>query len=96
MANLNVNLTEVRRQAKLLKEASSQLVSGTVKPMEECNGSMGNIWSGESSKAFTKYTNELSSALKSNADDLNQISIFLTNACNSIEKADREAKAKIR
>jgi len=96
MANLNVNLTEVRKQAKLLKEASSQLVSGTVKPIEECNGSIGNIWSGESSKAFKKYTDELTSALKSNADDLNQLSTFLNNACNSIEKADRAAKAKIR
>ena len=96
MANLNVNLTEVRKQARLLKDASSQLVSNTVKPIEECNGNMGNVWSGESSKAFMKYTEELTAALKSNADDINKISVFLTNACASIEKADREAKTRIK
>lgn len=96
MANVNLNLTQVRKQARLLKDASSQLMSGTVKPMQECNNGIGKIWSGESSKAFTKYTEELSAILKSNADDLNQISTFLTNACASIEKADREAKAKLR
>ena len=39
---------------------------------------------------------ELKTALKSNAEDLNRISTFLTNAANAMEKADREAKAKIR
>jgi uncharacterized protein YukE len=96
MANINVNLTEVRKQARLLKEASSQLISGTVKPIEDADKNMEAIWSGNSSKAFTKYMSELNAALKSNADDINKLSVFLTNACNSIEKADREAKAKIR
>ena len=95
MANININLTEVRKQAKLLKEASGQLVNGTVKPIEEADQQMGSIWSGESSKAFNKYMEELKNALKSNADDINKLSTFLTNACSSIEKADREAKSKI-
>ena len=96
MANININLNEVRKQARLLKEASSQMISGTVKPMEEANEKLSSAWSGESAKAFTKYMEELKAALKSNADDISKISVFLTNACNSIEKADREAKAKLR
>ncbi|MBR4724233.1 MAG: WXG100 family type VII secretion target [Lachnospiraceae bacterium] len=96
MANININLTEVRKQAKLLKEASSQLMSGTVKPMEEANEKMSSAWTGNSASAFTKYMEELKAALKSNADDISKISTFLTNACTSIEKADREAKAKIK
>ena len=96
MANINMNLTQVRKEARLLKEASSQLMSGTVKQMEEANEKLTGIWSGNSAKAFSKYMEELKADLKSNADDISKISTFLTNACNSIEKADREAKAKIR
>ena len=96
MANINMNLTEVRKQSKLLKEASSQLVNGTVKPIEDANKNMGAAWSGNASKAFTKYMEELNAALKSNAEDISKLSVFLANACNSIEKADREAKAKIK
>ena len=96
MANININLTEVRKQAKLLKEASSQLVNGTVKPIEDADKNLDSIWSGNSSKAFKKYMEELNAALKSNAEDINKLSVFLTNACNSIEKADREAKAKLK
>ena len=95
MANINVNISEVRKQARELKDASSKLLSGTVKTIEDCNGNMASVWSGESSRSFMKYTDELISALKSNADDLSKISVFLNNACASLEKADREAKAKI-
>ena len=96
MANININLSEVRKQARLLKDASSQLINGSVKPIEEANQQMGSIWSGASSKAFNKYMEELKNALKSNAEDINKLSVFLNNACASIEKADREAKAKIK
>ncbi len=96
MANININISQVRKEAKQLKEASSQLMSGTVKQMEEANEKLPGIWSGNSAKTFGKYVEELKADLKSNADDINKISVFLTNACNSIEKADREAKAKIR
>ena len=96
MANININLSQVRKQAKLLKEASSQLLSGTVKPIEEADENMASAWSGSSATAFTKYMEELKAALKSNANDINKISVFLTNACNSIEKADAQAKTKIK
>ena len=96
MANINVNTTEVRRQARLLKEAYTQLINGTVKPIDEANQSMSSIWTGDTARLFLKYSDELKNNLKSNAEDINQISIFLTEACQAIEKADREAKAKIK
>lgn len=96
MANINVNLAEVRKQAAQLKEASSRLMSGTVKPIEESDEKMSSIWTGTSATAFTKYMEEVKAALKSNADDLNRISTFLTNACKTMEKADNEARSKIK
>ena len=96
MANININTNEVRRQARLLKEASTQLINGTVKPMEEVNQSIQSIWTGETARLFLKYADELKTNLKSNAQDINEISVFLTEACQAIERAEREAKAKIK
>ena len=96
MANINMNTAEVRKQARLLKEAYTQLINGTVKPIDEANQSMQSIWTGETAKLFLKYSEELKTNLKSNAEDINQISQFLTEAATAIEKADQQAKAKIK
>ena len=96
MANINLNTGEIRKQASLLKEASQNLIGGTVKPIENADKDLEALWMGDSGKAFTKYMEELKASLKSNADDINKISTFLLNAAKAMEQADREAKSKIK
>jgi len=96
MAKININTAEVRKQSKLLKEASSTLLSGSVKPIEDANKHLASIWTGQSAQSFIKYTDQLASYLKSNAADINEISVFLNKACLEMERAEQQARAKIK
>lgn len=95
MAKINIDITEIRRQSKLLREASSQLINGTVRPLSEANRDMGAIWTGDAARKFTGYTDELISLLQSNAEDINEISTFLNDVCVTMENADRQALSKL-
>ena len=63
MANINIDITEVQRQSKLLKEASSQLMNSAVKPVRNANKQVGAVWTGSSAKAFTDYAEEVAALL---------------------------------
>lgn len=95
MAKIDIDLAEVRKQSALLKEASAQLINGTVRPVSEVNERLASIWTGDSARTFIKYMDELMSLLQSNAEDINEIGVFLNDACISMENADNQAKAKI-
>lgn len=96
MANININITEVQKQARLLREASANLTKGTVKPLGDSKDRLASAWTGESAKVFAKYTEELIGLLQSNAKDINEIAAFLENTCSRIKKADQEAKSRIK
>ena len=96
MANININISEVQKQARLLREASANLSKGTVKPLVDSKDRLASAWTGESAKAFVKYTDELIGQLQSNAKDILEIAAFLENACSTIKKADQEAKSRIK
>ncbi len=96
MANININIDQVRRQARLLREASANLTKGTVKPLGESKDRLASVWTGDSAKAFVLYTDELIGQLQSNAKDINEIAAFLDSACNTFRKADQQAKSRIK
>ncbi|MCR5166560.1 MAG: hypothetical protein K6C13_04995 [Oscillospiraceae bacterium] len=95
MAKIDINTAEVKKQSALLKEASAQLIKGTVRPLTEVNERLASEWTGDSARAFSGYMNELISLLQSNAEDIGEIAGFLNDACISIENADQQIKTKL-
>jgi len=95
MAKINMNIPEVRKQAKLLKNASQDLTNNSVRPLEESNKRMASVWTGNTAEAFRRFSEQATQMLKSNAKDLNEIGEFLESTCREMERAEAAAKQKV-
>ena len=96
MGAINVNIPQVRKQAKTLKDLSTQLDSGTVKVIREANEALKSSWNSKASQTFIKYTDELNTKIQSNVKALRETGDYLEQACAILAKADQDVKAKIR
>ncbi|MCR4618054.1 MAG: hypothetical protein K5669_07715 [Lachnospiraceae bacterium] len=96
MANININVTKVKKQAQQLKEASYKLQKEAVKPLEESNEKLKTAWTGEAATSYVKSVDEIESLLKANAEDIKEIAVFLEKAAQRIENADKTAKTKVK
>ena len=96
MGSVNVNIPQIRKQAKTLRDLASQLDKGTVKVIREANEALKSSWNSKASQTFIKHTDEMNTKIQANVKALQDAASFLDQACNTLAKADQEVNAKIR